>query len=58
MNIGKIKLGVRDIIAGIALVGGIVVLTLGQPWGWLLISAVLAFYGIDLAPFIPIGRNK
>ena len=52
------KFSIRDIIAGITLVGGIFLLVQGNIWGLALIGAILTCYGINFAPFIPIGKVK
>lgn len=54
----KMKIEVRDLVSIVALIGGVVLLALGQDWGWALVGAVLTHYGIDFLPFIPVGRIK
>lgn len=53
-----LKLEPKDLICVIALIGGIVALALGQEWGWALVGGVLLYYGIDLSPWIPVGRIR
>lgn len=50
----------KDIIAAIIVVCCFVLLTIGRDTmvAWALLGVVAAYYGIDLTPFIKLGRNQ
>ncbi len=50
----------KDVIACIIVIGCIVMKCLGQDsyYSWALLIVVAAYYGIDLTPFIKLGRNQ
>lgn len=50
----------RDVIAGIIVVGCFVMLFMGKDSAitWIQLAVIAAYYGIDLAPFIKLGRNQ
>ena len=50
----------KDVIAVLViLVAGVLLFTgIDGKVGWTLVAVVCAYYGIDLTPFIKIGRNQ
>ena len=54
------KWGPKDVIALVVIVIAGVLLFKGinHQVGWTLIAIVCAYYGIDLTPFIKLGRNQ
>lgn len=50
----------KDVIAVIIVVGAVTLLIMGRDsWvGASLLAIVCAYYGIDLTPFIHLGRNQ
>lgn len=50
----------KDIIALVIVIGAITLLAMGvnSLVGWTLLGIVGAYYGIDLTPFIKLGRNQ
>ncbi|KKM82111.1 hypothetical protein LCGC14_1322900 [marine sediment metagenome] len=50
----------KDVIAGLIIVGCMVMIILGLDGTikWTLLGVVGAYYGIDLTPFIKLGRNR
>lgn len=50
----------KDVIALVIIGGAIYLLATGvnSYVGWALVAVVAAYYGIDLTPFLKIGRNK
>lgn len=50
----------KDVIALVVIIGAIILLTMGidSLVGWTLLAIVAAYYGIDLTPFIKLGRNQ
>jgi len=50
----------KDVIAVIIVIGAIALLWQGIDTlvGWTLLGIVAAYYGIDLTPFIHLGRNQ
>lgn len=50
----------KDVIALVVIVGAIYLLATGvnSLVGWTLLGIVGAYYGIDLTPFIKLGRNQ
>lgn len=50
----------KDVIACIIIIGCIVMKCLGHDsiLSWSLIGIIAAYYGIDLTPFIKLGRNQ
>jgi len=50
----------KDIIALVVIIIAGVLLGMGidTQVGWTLIAVVCAYYGIDLTPFIKLGRNQ
>lgn len=50
----------QDIIALVVILGAIALLVMGRDTiiGWTLIAVVCAYYGIDLTPFVKLGRNQ
>ena len=50
----------RDVVAIILIVGGIALLWQGiNTWvGGTLVAVACAYFGIDLTPFIKVGRNQ
>jgi len=55
-----IRWGPQDVIACIIILGCFALKLMGQDsyLSWLLLAIVAAYYGIDLSPFIKLGRNK
>lgn len=49
-----------DVIAAVIIIGCLALLFLGKDTivSWALLGIVGAYYGIDLAPFIKLGRNQ
>ena len=54
------KWGPQDVIACIIITGCIVMIIIGidSMVKWTLLGVVGAYYGIDLTPFIKLGRNQ
>ena len=54
------KWGPQDVIALVVILiaGGLLYLGINGKVGWTLVAVVCAYYGIDLTPFLKIGRNK
>lgn len=50
----------KDVIALVVIVGAIYLLATGinHTVGWALIGIVISYYGLDLTPFIKLGRNQ
>ena len=50
----------KDLIALVVIIGAIILLAMGidSLVGWTLLGIVGAYYGIDLTPFIKLGRNQ
>lgn len=50
----------KDVIALVVIIGAIILLAMGidSLVGWTLLAIVAAYYGIDLTPFIKLGRNQ
>jgi len=50
----------RDIIALVVIVGALYLLATGVDSyvGWTLVGIVGAYYGIDLTPWLHVGRNQ
>lgn len=50
----------KDVIAILVIIGAVALLWQGFNGrvGWTLIAVVCAYYGIDLTPFIKLGRNQ
>jgi len=50
----------KDVIALIVVIGALGLLAMGidSYVGWTLVGLVAAYYGIDLAPSISLGRNQ
>lgn len=50
----------KDVVAVILAIGGVVLLQQGidSYVGGMLIAISLAYFGIDLTPFIKVGRNQ
>ena len=48
----------KDVILLVLAGGGIYLLVIGNTAGWVLIGMVATYYGIDLTPFIKLGRNQ
>lgn len=50
----------KDVIAIVVIVGAIVLLAMGinSLVGWTLLGIVGAYYGIDLTPWLKLGRNQ
>jgi len=50
----------KDVIALVIIVGALFLLWQGINTyvGWALVGIVAAYYGIDLMPFIKLGRNQ
>ena len=50
----------KDVIACIVIVGCFTLLTMGKDSvvSWTLLAVVGAYYGIDLTPFIKLGRRQ
>lgn len=50
----------KDCIALVLIVGALILLISGIDGkvGWTLIAVTCAYYGIDLTPFIKLGRNQ
>lgn len=50
----------KDVIALVVIIGAITLLAMGidSLVGWTLLGIVGAYYGIDLTPFIKLGRNQ
>lgn len=50
----------KDVIALVVIVIAGVLLGLGinHQVGWTLVAIVCAYYGIDLTPFLKVGRNQ
>ncbi len=50
----------KDVIALIVIViaGVLLGMRINHQVGWTLIAVVCAYYGIDLTPFIKLGRNQ
>lgn len=54
------KWGPQDVIALVVIVGAIYLLATGINGrvGWTLVAVVCAYYGIDLTPWVKLGRNQ
>lgn len=50
----------KDVIALVVIIIAGVLLGMGinHQVGWTLVAVVCAYYGIDLSPFLKIGRNQ
>lgn len=50
----------KDVIALVIIIGAIYLLATGvnSYVGWTLVAVVCTYYGIDLTPFIRVGRNQ
>lgn len=50
----------RDVIAGVIILGCFILKFLGMDstLSWALIGIIAAYYGIDLTPYIKLGRNQ
>lgn len=50
----------KDVIAVIIVVGCLILLTMGRNSviSWALLAVVGAYYGLDLTPWVKLGRNQ
>lgn len=50
----------QDVIALIVIIGAFYLLATGinHTVGWALIGIILSYYGIDLTPWVKLGRNQ
>ncbi|GAI80575.1 unnamed protein product [marine sediment metagenome] len=50
----------KDVIALVVIIGAIMLLAMGidSLVGWTLLGIVGAYYGIDLTPWLKVGRNQ